>query len=108
MTRIDDLHRLPKYQKDPQQEEQLRQLNQILAPLEQELTKNFNAPTQPIVFVVGVPRSGTTLLAQALAATGGFGYPDNFIARFWMAPFVGAKIEQALRIKETDAAASYK
>jgi len=108
MIRIDDLYRLPKYQKDPRQEEQLRQINQALAPLEQELTQFFTAPQLPVVFVVGAPRSGTTLLAQALAATGAFEYASNFLARLWMAPFLGAKMEKAIGIRDGNAATSYK
>ncbi len=50
------------------------------------------APSRPILFIVGLPRSGTTLLYQLLAATGGFLYPNNLMARFYRAPAWGARM----------------
>lgn len=101
MVRIDDERRLARYRKDPRQEERLGELNALLAPLETELTRELAAPRRAVVFIVGVPRSGTTLMAQALAGTRAFAYPSNFVARFWRAPLVGAKIERALGILDT-------
>lgn len=57
----------------------------------------------PVVFVVGAPRSGTTLVSQIFANSGAFGYVSNFVARFWEAPVLGARIEQALEMRETNA-----
>ena len=96
--RIDDESRTHKYQKDPHREKQLRQLNKILAPLEVELTNGFELPILPTIFIVGAPRSATTLMAQMMTATGAFGYISNFVARFWMAPLIGARMELALGI----------
>lgn len=98
--RIDDQSRVTKYQKDPHREEQLRQLNKMLAPLEMELIRSFELPRLPIIFIVGAPRSATTLMSQMMTTTGGFGHISNFVARFWMAPLVGARIELALGINE--------
>ena len=50
----------------------------------------------PIVFIIGTPRSGTTLLTQWLASLNLFCYPSNFISRFYKAPFVGAIIQEML------------
>jgi hypothetical protein len=53
-------------------------------------------PVQPATFVMGVPRSGTTLLYQALAATGAFAYPTNLAARFYRSPAFGHGLERLL------------
>ena len=94
--------RTPEYRKDPEQEERLKQLNANLAPLERELISGFNQPRLPIVFIVGAPRSGSTLLSQILAQTGSFSYVTNFVARFWMAPYVGMLIEDALGVRKLE------
>ena len=95
------------YQKDHQEEELLAQLNTLLAPLEQVLKAKVEEPSLPVVFIIGPPRSGTTLVSQLLAHWGGLGYIDNFVARFWMAPGVGARIERALKVREWVAKVSY-
>jgi len=46
-------------------------------------------PSEPIIFVVGVQRSGTTLTMQLLANHFEVTYPDNLIARFWEMPHAG-------------------
>ena len=92
--------RTPEYRKDPKQEERLKHLNAHLAPLERQLISGFDRPQLPIVFIVGAPRSGSTLLSQTLAQTGSFSYVTNFVARFWMAPYVGMRIEEALDIRK--------
>ena len=92
--------RTPEYRKDPEQEERLKHLNAHLAPLERQLISDFDRSQLPIVFIVGAPRSGSTLLSQTLAQTGSFSYVTNFVARFWMAPYVGMLIEEALDIRK--------
>lgn len=54
------------------------------------------APVRPTLFVVGVPRSGTTLLYQVLANSGAFQYPTNLIARFYRSPAWGARTQRLL------------
>ena len=94
--------RTPEYRKDPAQEERLKHLNTLMAPLEGQLISGFDQPRLPIVFIVGAPRSGSTLLSQTLAQTGAFSYVSNFVARFWMAPYVGTLIEDALGIRKLE------
>ena len=94
--------RTPEYRKDPEQEERLKYLNVHFAPLERQLISNFDRPQLPIVFIVGAPRSGSTLLSQTLAQTGSFSYVTNFVARFWMAPYVGMLIEEAFDIRKLE------
>lgn len=87
--------RTPAFRKDGQDEAHLERLNRLLAPVEEDL-RPADAPDLPVTFIVGPPRSGTTLLYQVLAATGAFTYVTNFAARFWMAPALALRIEQAL------------
>lgn len=47
------------------------------------------APKLPVIFIVGLPRSGTTPLAQMLVQRFRVGYASNLIARFWNAPELG-------------------
>jgi hypothetical protein len=77
-------------------------LNTILSNAELEAVSHFNQqPTYPICLIVGTPRSGTTLLLQWLAATNTFTYPSNLISRFFMAPYIGAKIQKMLTDPKT-------
>lgn len=46
--------------------------------------------------IVGLPRSGTTVLLQLLAASGAVGYPSNVMAFFHRAPWVGAMLHTRL------------
>lgn len=67
-------------------------MNECLCTFEREEIKQFEKPLHPIVFVSGHMRSGTTFLYQLLAATDVFDYINNFVARFWKAPYVGKKL----------------
>jgi sulfotransferase family protein len=81
------------YAKDAGDEAFLRALNAQLAPLEEELYVDCEIE-RPFVFVVGLPRSGTTLLSQVLAYGLDAGYISNFTARFWLAPVLGLRLER--------------
>ncbi len=85
----------------------LQEVNNFLAPLEEWQVSQFTQPQFPVVFVIGTPRCGHTLLSQLLAASGGFAYINNFVARFWMVPAIGAQIELALGICEQQQGQSY-
>lgn len=60
--------------------------NRLLQPLERRLVTRFAGSGRPVLFIVGVPRSGTTLLHQLIARHLDVGYVTNRIARYWMAP----------------------
>jgi len=53
--------------------------------------------TGPVVFVVGPPRSGTTLLMQVLTRTRAFTFPDHIVARFPGDPAAGVLVSRSLR-----------
>lgn len=92
--------RRTEFQRNEELERLLAELNSLLEPIEAELLDDYQMPRYPVVFVVGAPRSGSTLMMQWLAHTGRFAYPTNLLSRFYAAPFVGAKIQQLLTAPE--------
>lgn len=48
----------------------------------------------PLVYIVGAPRSGTTLLSQLASRFLPLGYIDNVVARFWRRPSVGIRLSR--------------
>ncbi len=91
------------FKRNDRLEDLLSELNGTLGSAEagMDLPKE---PRFPVVFVVGAPRSGTTLLMQWLAATGLFAVPSNLLSRFYGAPYLGGRIQRLL----TDPAFNYK
>lgn len=61
-------------------------INRLLCMREHGLIKKYRVPGAPIVFIVGVPRSGTTLLYQLMAQHLDVVYITNAVARYWLAP----------------------
>ena len=85
------------FKKNARLEKYLDDLNSLLAATEIEAIARKRAhPKYPVIFIVGAPGSGTTLVMQWLASTGLFSYPSNLIARFYKAPYLGAKIQRML------------
>ncbi|MDR9417008.1 MAG: sulfotransferase [Gracilimonas sp.] len=96
----DDLKSLNKkrtevYQKPEQEESFLQQLNDNLEGKEKAEYATVDIE-YPIIFVIGLPRSGTTLLSQILAHGLDLGYINNITARFWAAPLHGLKLSDIL------------
>jgi len=101
---IEDL-KTESFQKNWNLEELLARLDEYLEKLNQSIyqeKQSIDKTRFPVVFIVGVPRSGTTLLSQWLAATGEFCYPSNFISRFYKAPFLGGLIQELIFNKKYD------
>lgn len=95
------MERTDKYRKDQKQENLLERINEVLESVERDLISEFDEPKLPTVFIIGAPRSATTLIHQLVAETGVFGYISNFMARFWLAPYFGAMQEKVLGFRET-------
>jgi hypothetical protein len=76
-------------------EESLAKLNAILAPHHEREYRDL-PETYPILYVVGAPRSGTTLLSQLLSCHTNLGYINNLIAAFWQAPLYGIRLSRKL------------
>ncbi len=68
----------------------IRKANQELAGLEKKFIRQYNVPKGPVFFIVGAPRSGTTVLLQTIINHFQLAYINNFIAKFWKAPVIGA------------------
>jgi LPS sulfotransferase NodH len=96
-ARFDDLYteRRGPYTKDPGAEDFLEGLNEYLRPRELEGYREHELE-HAFVFVVGLPRSGTTLLTQVLAYCLDAGYVNNFAARFWLAPVHGLRLSRLI------------
>ena len=73
----------------------------MLSRMNDALLSEFNVdrPSEAVRMtgqIIGLPRSGTTILYQLLARTGLVGYPSNVMAFFWDAPHVGARLQERL------------
>jgi hypothetical protein len=88
--------RQPSFKKNEKLEDLLREINRILEVPEAALLQSFSMPRFPVIFIVGCARAGSTIILQWLANTGIFAYPTNLIARFYAAPYIGARIQQML------------
>lgn len=89
--------RREKFSKNEGDEEFFLALNQELRQAELSPIHVGNEHTQlPIIYIVGAPRSGTTLLSQLVSRHLPVGYINNLIARFWLRPSVGIHLSKAL------------
>jgi hypothetical protein len=82
-------------------DEIVTQLNVVLQQEELNLIKQFSAPKLPVIFIVGAPRSGTTVLEQFLINHFHLTYISNVVAKFWQAPFIGLHFYKSLKKKQT-------
>ncbi|MGB8983391.1 MAG: sulfotransferase [Anaerolineales bacterium] len=72
-------------------------LNRTLAPIELMLLAPNSAASAPSVWIIGPPRSGTTLLLQVLVRRYKFVYFSNFTAKLYGAPIIGIRLSDALK-----------
>lgn len=93
--REENERRRPTFAKDPHDEDFVRHLCGTLGPLEDALCRKPEGDA-PSVFILGLPRSGTTLLYQILANSLDVAWPTNLMARFWGAPAVGMRLSRVL------------
>lgn len=83
------------YIKNQNDENFLENFNSIL--YEQEQSEYQDIPIRyPLIFVIGLPRSGTTLMTQLIAHSFKTGYINNFVARFYKAPVYGIRLSRIL------------
>src|SRR5690625_5339039 len=73
-------------------EEILSHINDLLHQLELIELNSETSTDFPTLFIIGSPRTGSTLFTQWLASLGTFAYPSNFLSRLYNAPYVGALI----------------
>lgn len=73
----------------------LWQMNDQLAEAHDSELRDILDPL-PSLHVIGVPRSGTTLLMQLLTTHLSVGYIDRLAAAFWRAPLYGIRLSRML------------
>ena len=81
------------YKKDDNLERSLKLLNLTIADLKNFYPNDFKPP---IILIMGMARSGSTLLHQLLIDSGLFSFPSNLIARFYSNPSIGILAQQSL------------
>ena len=86
----------PPYRKHDDDEAFLEWLNGLLAGPEADGYEELEE-RHPTVHVLGLPRSGTTLALQLIAAHTDIAYVDHVAAAFPRAPMVGLRLAQKLR-----------
>jgi hypothetical protein len=74
----------------------LNAVNEALTPIEKRIAHYQHNGDHPFYFVVGAPRSGTTLLTQCLVYCYDFGYITNVAARFFSCPAVGIRMSKEI------------
>ena len=90
--------RKTQYVKHSEDENLLEFINGRIEGKEDQLVESHAAAGSDFknIFVVGAPRSGTTLLTQVLAASFDLKYVNNFVARFYQAPLIGLWLEKQI------------
>jgi hypothetical protein len=88
--------RVAEFRRNPKLEQLLEELNGLLSVCQESVNRKYETLRFPILLLMGAPRSGTTLFMQWLAESGRWGYPSNLISRFYAAPYIGARVQQAL------------
>ncbi len=88
--------RVPEYQRPENLEAMLQFFAARLGPVEQREIADLELCDEPIVYIMGCARSGTTLVYQYLTQSGLFAYPSNFLSRFYYAPYLGAQLQKML------------
>lgn len=85
------------FAKDGVHEDFFSALNQALFRAElPTLPVDDSVRAMPLIYIVGAPRSGTTLLSQLISRHLPVGYISNLVARFWLRPSVGIRLSAAL------------
>jgi len=88
-------YRKGSYKKNEKQENFLEDFNQYL--FKKEINEYVDYPVKhPFLFVIGAPRSGTTLLTQLIANSFDISYINNLIARFYLAPLHGIRFSNTV------------
>lgn len=90
------------FRKNQKLNELLSELTELLYPVQKKIEGNVAELKYPPLFVVGAPRSGTTLFTQWIASLGTHAYGSNFLTRFAYAPHIGALIQKMIFDDEYD------
>ncbi len=74
----------------------ITQMNASLIDLEHSLRCDEEDEHHANIMILGLPRSGTTLLAQTLFHTLDVACTNNLVARFWQTPLVGMSLSESV------------
>jgi hypothetical protein len=74
-------------------------INPILQIISRDLVQIPKTEFKPPIIITGPPRCGSTVVSQIFAEAFDVGYISNFIARFWMAPALGAYLWKNLGLR---------
>ena len=83
------------YRKEIGYEQVLGAINESLAESHDRELSDLDEEYSTI-HVIGVPRSGTTLLTQLISSTLDVGYINNLIAAYWRVPCYGIRLSEKL------------
>lgn len=73
----------------------LRSMNDDLQALQAKLEADLSGDEGTCnIFILGLPRSGTSLLCQTIFSSMSVACTNNLMARFWNAPLVGAQLSR--------------
>lgn len=84
---------------DAEFEKVLGETNTALSGIDSKLYMH-DGEMAPLVFICFAPRSGSSVLAQYLAATNRFNYFSGFNARYWKSPVFSQLLEKKLGIRD--------
>lgn len=97
---INDPHepfsRVKQFLKNEEDENFFYALNKALKDIKLPMLRFSEADKIPIIYIVGAPRSGTTLLYQLVCRYLPVGYINNLIARFWLKPSIGIRLSKVI------------
>ena len=79
-----------------QQEAFFNELNQTLSSLQIPFNSKVEVDALPVIYIIGAPRSGTTLVYQLICKCFSVGYINNLAARFWLRPSIGVHLTKSL------------
>lgn len=89
--------RKEEYRKDQNTENIFQQMNYALEKCHNQMLLDISEiKPHPIIFVIGLPRSGTTFLIQLLSKHFDVGWINNLTARFWRVPVFGIELSKQL------------
>ena len=74
----------------------LEELNSSLHHLENKLFIESTEENHPNIWIIGLPRSATTLLSQIIFNTLDIACTNNLVARFWETPLSGCMLSKAV------------
>lgn len=78
----------------------VKPVDAVLSIFERQRFRRPVESDQPLVFIVGAPRSGTTLIYQALAHYLDVTYPSNLTAMFPKSPLTTARLQRLIPTRQ--------